>query len=281
MTTRNPFTDYALPPLCGHERGDDRCFVTTMAIGEESGSGPVVPARPDSALTQVFHVSPQFRGLHFETRDLRFHPQLGGISSTRWQVWNAFITADPELTTILSAHPSVPLLRQLIPEPSAPLGPLPSLEMRVDAVVGSGAKLPASGILSGDGQANRLVGSREADVLLGWGGTDRMIGHGGGDTLSGGEGADRFVFRLSPSSPAAEWKQDTITDFNGSSGDRLVIRGMTSYQGQQPFSSSAGEVRFSPGLIQADLNGDGQVDREINLPGVIELRPQWLIAADP
>jgi hypothetical protein len=192
MTTATPVTDSALPPLFG----------------------PGLPTPPQSALSQVFHVSPLFRGLRFETRDLRFHPQLGGISSTRWQVWNAFIAADPELTTLLSARPSLPLLLQLIPEPGAPLGPLPSLAMRVDAVVGSGAKLAASGILSGDGRANRLVGSREADVLLGWGGNDELIGRGGGDSLSGGEGADRFVFRLSPSRPAAEWKPDTITDLH-------------------------------------------------------------------
>jgi hypothetical protein len=147
MTPRNPFTHDGLPPLCGHGRGDDRCLVTTMAIGEESGSGPVVPTPPLSALPKVFHVSPQFRGLRFETRDLRFHPQLGGISSTRWQVWNAFIAAGPELNTLLWARPSLPLLRQLIPEPGAPVGPVPSLEMGLDVVVGSGAKLPASGIL--------------------------------------------------------------------------------------------------------------------------------------
>lgn len=281
MTTRNPFTDYALPPLCSHGIGDDRCLVTTMAIGEESGSGPVVPARPPSALTQVFHVSPPFRGLHAETRDLRVHPQLGGISSTRWQAWNDFLATDPELTNHLWVRPGLPLLRQLIPKPGEPVGPLPSLEIRVETVVGSGARLPASGILSGDERANRLVGSGEADILLGWDGNDRLIGRGGGDILAGGRGADRFVFNFTPSSPAMAWQEDWITDFNGSRGDRLVIRGMTSYRGLQPFSGSAGELRFSPGLLQADLNGDGLADRQIHLPGVRELQPEWLVGAAP
>jgi hypothetical protein len=298
MTIRNPFTNYALPPLSrdgdqhggdsivttmaiGEEGGSSFCRppVTTLAIGEESGSGPVVPAQPVSALSQVFHVSPQFRELRFETRDWRYHPLLGGISSTRWNAWTAFTQSNPQLASHLAERPALPLLRQLVAKPETPLGPWPSLDVEVEAVVGSKARLPASGILSGDERANRLVGSKGQDVLLGWGGDDLLIGRGGGDILSGGDGADRFFFSLTPSKAARNQPADTITDFSGRSGDRLVIRGLTTYRGLLPFSGVAGELRFNAGVLEADQNGDGMADRQILLPGVSKLRPEWLIAA--
>jgi hypothetical protein len=30
-------------------------------------------------------------------------------------------------------------------------------------------------------------------------------------------------------------------------------------------------------VLEADQNGDGLADRQILLPGVIELRPEWLL----
>lgn len=254
-------------------------LVTTLAIGEEGGIGPVVPA--PSALGQVFHVSPEFRAIRFETRDLRIHPVLGGISSTRWNAWTAFTATNSVLVSALAKRPALPLLRQLVPTISTSIGPSPSLRLQVEPVVGSAARLPASGILSGDGRANLLVGSAAADVLLGWGASDRIAGGGGGDLLSGGAGGDRFTFRLPAAHNADEHPADTITDFQGAAGDRLVIRGMGSFLGLQPFSGAAGEVRFSPGLLEADRDGDAQADWQVNLPGVSGLRPQWLIAAGP
>jgi hypothetical protein len=281
QSAANPFTDYALPPIRGSDGcdGRDDAVVTTLAIGEESGSGPVVPA--PTALAQVFHVSPPFRAIRFETKDRRLHPVLGGISSTRWSAWNVFTSANAGLVNELADRPALPLLRQLVPRPGTPLGPLPSLRLRVDAIVGSGSQLPTSGILSGDGRANRLIGSTAADVLLGWGGSDRIAGRGGGDLLCGGGGADRFDFSLVASGEAGETSADTITDFRGDRGDRLLIRGMGSFRGLQPFSGAAGEVRFSPGLLQADLDGDRASDWQINLLGVRELRAEWLLAASP
>jgi hypothetical protein len=296
MTIRNPFTNYALPPLSrdadqrgsdsivttmaiGEEGGSSFCRppVTTLAIGEESGSGPVVPAQPVTALTQVFHLSPQFRELRFETRDWRCHPLLGGISSTRWNAWTAFTESNPQLAFQLADRSALPLLRQLVAKPGTPLGPLPSLDAELEVVVDSRAMLPASGILSGDDHANRLAGSTSQDILLGWGGDDRLIGRGGGDILSGGDGADRFIFRFTPSQAAMDQPADTITDFSGSYGDRLVIRGLTTYRGLQPFSGVAGELRFNAGGLEADQNGDGVADRQVLMPGVIELRQEWLL----
>lgn len=281
QSAANPFTDYALPPIRGSRGcdGRDDAVVTTLAIGEESGSGPVVPA--PTALAQVFHVSPPFRAIRFETKDRRLHPVLGGISSTRWSAWNVFTSVNAGLVNELADRPALPLLRQLLEKPGTPLGPLPSLDAEVEAVMGSKARLPTSGILSGDDRANRLVGGKGQDLLLGWGGNDRLISRGGGNLLSGGEGADRFRFSLSPSSQVEGERPDTITDFQGMGGDRLVIRGLASYRGLQPFSGVAGEVRFSPGLLEADQNGDGVADRQIRLPGVSELLPEWLIAARP
>ncbi|MEB3320865.1 MAG: hypothetical protein VKI63_08000 [Cyanobium sp.] len=297
MTTRNPFTDYALPPISrpggadsvvttmaiGEEGGVGFWSppVTTLAIGEESGSGPVVPTEGVSALAQVFHVSPQFRAIRLETRDLRSHPVLGGISSTRWNAWNGFTASNAALVSGLAERPALPLLRQLVVKSDSGIGPQPSLDVKVVPVVGSAAKLPAGGILSGDERANVLIGSEAADVLIGWGGGDRIIGRGGGDWLAGGGGGDRFLFDLDSSAPVAPQAADTITDFRGFTGDRLVIRGMSNYQGQLPFSRVAGEVRFSAGLLQADQDGDGQADLEIRMAGVTEMRAQWLSAGGP
>jgi len=84
------------------------------------------------------------------------------------------------------------------------------------------------------------------------GGDDRLIGRGGGDILSGGDGADRFIFRFTPTKAAIDQPADTITDFSGSCGDRLVIQGLTTYRGLQPFSGVAGELRFNAGVLEAD-----------------------------
>lgn len=60
----------------------------------------------------------------------------------------------------------------------------------------------------------------------------------GNDTLTGGKGADQFAFTLlNESGHFVMQGQDTVTDFNASEGDRMVLK-------------------IAEGLTLADLNAD-------------------------
>ena len=66
---------------------------------------------------------------------------------------------------------------------------------------------------------DRLTGNADANRLIGGKGNDTLTGLAGGvsdDTLTGGAGADRFVF-------TPDGGDDTITDFNRAQGDRIVL----------------------------------------------------------
>jgi hypothetical protein len=71
--------------------------------------------------------------------------------------------------------------------------------------------------------------------------------------------------------------EDVITDFQA--GDHIDLSHFDansrsageqafSWIGSEPFHRMAGEFRFSGGLLQGDVNGDGRADFEISLPGV-------------
>ncbi|MEB3265869.1 MAG: hypothetical protein VKN13_04570 [Cyanobacteriota bacterium] len=225
----------------------------------------------------MFHLSPQFRAIEIETRDVWPHPVLGGVSSTRVNAYNQFEAAHPQLVGRLALQPTRPVLNQLVVQAGQGIGPTPTLGIRVQPVVGQDGRLDQSGLLSGDGRSNRLVGSSQADVLLGWGGIDRLVGGAGADLLSGGAGADRFIYGSSMASPVGAGQRDTITDFQGAAGDRIQWQGYRRFIGAAPFHGLAGEVRFSSGLLQADGNGDRVADLEIALLGVERLQPGWVL----
>ncbi|WP_253257041.1 calcium-binding protein [Microcystis aeruginosa] len=71
--------------------------------------------------------------------------------------------------------------------------------------------------LLGQQGADLLDGGTGADSLSGGSGNDTLIGGAGNDTLTGGTFADRFVFN-NPTEGL-----DTITDFNVSEGDAIVV----------------------------------------------------------
>lgn len=86
---------------------------------------------------------------------------------------------------------------------------------------GQGDKLfgdAGANLLNGQEGNDYLNGGMGSDILQGGKGNDTLDGGLGEDTLTGGEGADRFVF-----SSAAQSGADTVTDFNASEGDRLVL----------------------------------------------------------
>lgn len=104
--------------------------------------------------------------------------------------------------------------------------------------------------LDGGGAEDLLQGGAGNDRLLGMTGADTLQGGGGADVLTGGAGADVFVFATADSLPA---RMDRITDFAGSSGDRIdlrlidadaVLEGDQAFVLVDAFTGAAGELRL-------------------------------------
>ena len=248
------------------------------------------------ALLQAFYVSQPFRDLRYETRDLRFHPVLGGISSTRWHAYNTFARRNSRLAAVLADRPGLRPAIQLVSDPSPPELPIPQSCGIIRSRHHRDGALPAPGLLAGDAADNSLRGTDGADVLLGLAGADRLSGEGGGDVLCGGPGADTFHFSRDAVTDPGD--RDQITDFQGDQGDRLSIEGADHLIGMNPFSGTPGELAWvvwmadldpqfkgpiRPWMIQGlqlqlDRDGDRQADLSIDLPGLSGLDPSWLIS---
>lgn len=116
--------------------------------------------------------------------------------------------------------------------------------------------------------------------MFGGGGGDLIFGGSGSDDLRGGRGDDTLHFEsLVHSKPGSG--RDRILDFGN--GDDLIdlsdIDAKTNksgdqkftYIGKDSFSGTAGELRFSSGVLKADVDGDGEVDFEVRLMDVSSL----------
>ncbi len=127
-----------------------------------------------------------------------------------------------------------------------------------------------------DGIANfeNVIGSPFADILRGTTGDNIIQGGNSKDTLYGGGGNDTFAYVAVSESPV--FGGESIMDF--SAGDRIDVTGIAGAGEPIFFIQTAGfsnnnnaELRFRPPgggpniLIQADVNGDGSADFEINL----------------
>jgi len=141
---------------------------------------------------------------------------------------------------------------------------------------------------------DHIIGNAENNILLGLDGNDAIEGYLGADTLTGGPGADVFVYSNSGDSP--DFERDTITDFttaddlislkqlrtnlsNEASSLNAFLNNDFAFQfvGGAAYSGRAGEVRFSPGALEIDLNGDSVTDMAVNLPGVTSFSAANLI----
>lgn len=135
-------------------------------------------------------------------------------------------------------------------------------------------------LYAGD-DGDTLNGGDDADRL--WGGPekDMLEGGAGNDVLVGGRGGDLFVFR-----DESIGDHDVIGDFSLADGDRIglslidadvgtAVNDAFRFIGSQPFSGTAGEVRYAAdaaGLVcTADVNGDAFADFTITLPGIQQL----------
>lgn len=116
-----------------------------------------------------------------------------------------------------------------------------------DAVMFGGA---GNDIMLAGGGDNALFGGAGNDILIGGTGTDRLDGGDGNDTLIlgsgdtgiGGAGADIFMFHV--------WQSDdvTISDFDASEGDQLMILGAQNAGYTLTQNSNHTEVVFDTGL---------------------------------
>lgn len=133
-----------------------------------------------------------------------------------------------------------------------------------------------------------MTGNYGIDHVYGGPDADLVIGDGGLDHLTGGEGADRFDFnRVSDSRAGAE--HDLIEDFGIDTGDRFDVAGIDAksgsgaandaftYIGDDAFHGRAGELRYAGGFVQADVNGDGTADFEVEIVGAPALEVQHFI----
>ncbi|MFN3209239.1 MAG: calcium-binding protein [Roseovarius sp.] len=152
--------------------------------------------------------------------------------------------------------------------------------------------------LRGDAQSNefhtgglsdRLYGRAGDDLLFGEGGADAFYGGLGADTMTAGDDAgrgDRFIYFNIAESGVGAGNRDVITDFV-SGEDRIEISRFDAdvtqgfkqrfdFVGDAAFTGTAGELRFEQAagvtLVQADVDGDGMADFEVELTGTIDLQ---------
>ena len=141
--------------------------------------------------------------------------------------------------------------------------------------------LAGNDALSGFAGADYLSGDAGNDQLNGGAGNDTLLGGAGRDELTGGTDSDFFRFDALSDS-AVGGNRDLIVDFNRGQGDRIdlaLIDANTALAGDQAFTfigtaafgRVAGQLRFSGGLLQVDVNGDGRTDMDIAVQGVSSL----------
>ncbi|KNG92916.1 calcium-binding protein [Pseudaestuariivita atlantica] len=138
------------------------------------------------------------------------------------------------------------------------------------------------------GLSDRLYGRAGDDTLLGEAGADAFYGGLGADVMTGGDDAgrrDRFIYFNASESGVGDGNRDVITDFV-SGEDRIELSRIDAdltqgfkqafqFIGDTAFSGTAGELRFEQQggitLVQADRDGDGAADFEIELTGTLTL----------
>jgi Ca2+-binding RTX toxin-like protein len=130
--------------------------------------------------------------------------------------------------------------------------------------------------LNGVDGDDRLWGHDGDDVLQGGAGDDILIGNAGRDVMTGGPDADIFVFNAVSDSRAGE-RRDVIVDFTPGvdlidvsridAAAATVAHDDFRFVGAGAFSGQAGELRVALGLLEADVNGDGLAEFQVELRG--------------
>jgi VCBS repeat-containing protein len=126
---------------------------------------------------------------------------------------------------------------------------------------------------------DQLFGDLGNDVLRGGAGNDRLDGGEGGDQIIGGGGSNRFIYRSVADSTIGQ--ADTIRkltrfdqfDLRQLAGSDLNLN----FIGNDSFTGSAGELRSTRRSIQADLDGDGITDFQVNFTNKFNLSSNQLM----
>jgi len=132
--------------------------------------------------------------------------------------------------------------------------------------------------LAGFAGADLLDGGLGNDQLNGGAGNDILIGGAGRDEMTGGAGADLFRF-LALSDSAVGGNRDRIIDFKRNELDQIDLAAIDAntlmagdqafaFIGTAAFGRVAGQMRFSAGLLQLDVNGDGRTDMDVAVQGL-------------
>ena len=141
-----------------------------------------------------------------------------------------------------------------------------------NAINGTGNTL--SNLIIGNSANNTLDGSTGNDTLIGDEGNDILVGGGGIDSLTGGNGNDSFRYSLA--SESLPTRRDTITDFQSGFDviDLFTIDANSGVTGNQAFVfigsaafTAAAQIRYSGGLLEANVNGALAADFQIQLTG--------------
>lgn len=132
-------------------------------------------------------------------------------------------------------------------------------------------------LLDGRDGKDTLYGGNGKDDLYGGDGADKLIGGRGNDFQWGEAGADHFIFQSIQDSVVGS-NRDVIKDFSRAENDRIDLSQIDAdttsggnqafdFIGTRAFSDTAGELRFSNGLLQGDVDGDGRADFEVKVVG--------------
>ena len=142
-------------------------------------------------------------------------------------------------------------------------------------------------VINGGNGWDRLAGRQGDDTIEGGLGSDRLYGNNGVDVMTGGTTTqtDYFVFFRATDSGVGAGNRDIITDFQTGidqidlghvdANSATVADDAFAFIGTTAFSSTAGELRFeqtgTETIAQADVDGDGAADWEVELTGTISL----------
>jgi Ca2+-binding RTX toxin-like protein len=127
--------------------------------------------------------------------------------------------------------------------------------------------------LSGMNGNDWLEGDLANDVLTGGRGKDRIFGGEGADRITGGKHRDRYYY--TDASESSVDQRDTVKFgkndrfvFTSFDGDTITEGIQTlSFIGKQAFSGTAGELRATRSVLEADTTGDGFANFAVNLRG--------------
>ena len=155
-----------------------------------------------------------------------------------------------------------------------------------ESVTSAASDMVTSASYTGTNGADVLGGSTGDDLLIGCAGNDTLHGGQGNDFLVGGAGKDRliggadrdvFVFSSLADLGLGASKRDVILDFNSSEGDKVYLSlidadprtaGQQKFRWVNTFSTTAGEMRFSDGMLYLNTDNDTAAEYEIELTGV-------------